>query len=193
MTLPSSLLKQDPLPAVTSATGNSGGPRPTVTIVIIVLILFALVAIFVSIARAYLIRRSNSRPSMNSNGIRTTRLSRDSLILSSRVAAGVRVSPLLPPAVVRIQRHTTQSSSGISLKELDSVAPIQPYHPSNLTAEEHTICEDEDDIVCPICLEDIQIGVKSRTLLCKHTFHSEYVFYLFSFYFIRKEKEEGLS
>lgn len=69
------------------------------------------------------------------------------------------IGNLPPPSLVRLQRLAT-TTPGLSMQELDSVAPMQVYKE-----------DEEKDVVCPICLDNLQVHDKIRRLPCGHPFH----------------------
>lgn len=106
---------------------------------------------------------------------------------------GAPRTPNHPPAIIRIQRHL-QSATGLSIVELDAVAPetefpekIDAADPgdSGGTRDDSDGDENESggavisqrmdssqDVVCPVCLEDMRSNLQVRKLPCGHFFHS---------------------
>lgn len=83
--------------------------------------------------------------------------------------------PPQPPAIVRIQRHV--HSAGLSVAELDIVAPIAPFQPPPRDDPVPDPASDSrEDVMCPVCLEDMGEETKARNLPCFHAFHARYAF-----------------
>lgn len=113
----------------------------------------------------------------------------------NRRNGNVATGPIQPPAIIRIQRHL-QSTSGLTLGELDAVAPVTEFpdsfglpsgDPSNdqrgdnatesqndkeNSTENNQSESVQDDVVCPVCLEDMRSSVPVRKLPCGHFFHA---------------------
>ena len=131
---------------------SSPGSNKNITILIIVLSCVTAVGILVPVVcflRLWATRRRRE-------ALATTDM--DTTTQTSR-------SPLEPqnPSMVRLQRlaHTP----GLTTEELDEIAPIVPHtkSPKSGTGE-------EQDSVCPICLEEMEIDSKTRRLPCSHVF-----------------------
>lgn len=104
----------------TDSSTSEPGSGPTVTIVLIVLLVVILIIvalILLTYLRSYFKRRRS--PSTSSTHMRTS--SRTRIVLHSS-AQPPSAPSLLAPAIVRIQRHAV--TAGLSLQELDSVAPV---------------------------------------------------------------------
>lgn len=107
---------------------------------------------------------------------------------------GATRTPNHPPAIIRIQRHI-QSAAGLTLVELDAVAPetqfpekldSSPDHDASGAAPDDSDAEENEntdvyisqrmdsshDVVCPVCLEDMRSNLNVRKLPCGHFFHS---------------------
>lgn len=102
-------------------------------------------------------------------------------------------TPNHPPAIIRIQRHL-QSATGLSIVELDAVAPETEF-PEKIDAADpgdsggtrddsdgdenesdgaviNQRMDSSQDVVCPVCLEDMRSNLQVRKLPCGHFFHS---------------------
>lgn len=115
-----------------------------------------------------------------------------------------------PPTVARLQRRWA-SRSGITIEELDSVAPIRSFAPhkrhafnnqketpsevpvnvqvnamteavatdnanADNASESQESGSDALETTCAICLEEMEVGAKTRRLPCGHEFDARYVF-----------------
>lgn len=76
--------------------------------------------------------------------------------------AAADVEDLPPPALARLQRELAKANAegGLTKKEIDQAAPV-----TTLTAQ-------GEDHHCAICLDDIEVGAKIRTLPCGHVFNA---------------------
>lgn len=74
--------------------------------------------------------------------------------------AAAAVEDLPPPALARLQRELAKANAegGLTKKEIDQAAPVSTHSGHG------------EDHHCAICLDDIEVGSKIRTLPCGHVF-----------------------
>lgn len=92
----------------------------------------------------------------------------------------LRSSPLpyfntQPPAVIRMQR--AQNIPGLTLQELNLVAPIKPFVKTLRESHDHNKDVDhEEENTCAVCLEEMKNDATVREMPnCGHIFNSQYV------------------
>lgn len=140
-------------------------------------------------ARQATLRAQTQAQNQNQN----TSDSNDDQILEPQSASAIasrrrlRSSPLpyfntQPPAVIRMQR--AQNIPGLTLQELNLVAPVKPFLKTRRESQIHdTDADHEEENACAVCLEEMKNDSIVREMPnCAHIFNTQYVinYYLIS-------------
>lgn len=138
-----------------------------ITLIVATLLVLSMVLLFV---RLILWRRRVIRaPPLTPEQMQAALAHNDALHIDRERVSFANL-PQQAPSVVRMQRLL--QNSGLSIDELNSVAPTTPYVTKG-TSPLRALQDADNDDTCAVCLDQMDADAKTRRMPCQHVFHAK--------------------